>query len=210
MAFEQAKSGSYHHGDLATALLDAVEAIAKAEGLEAISIRACARLIGVSPSAAFRHYQDKRHLMTAFATRGLQRLLLAIDERREEADEDVRAQFLAAGTAYIAFAVRSPSEFRTMWRHEIVDGEDDHYRAANELLEERLTDMLIAEDAPDPDQQERRRLLAWGAVHGLAELLVDGPLSHAVPHNEQVRLMAGVLREFFPATEPGMPAVMPA
>ena len=65
---------SYHHGNLAESLLDAVDEIATKFGLEAVSLRACAKLVGVSPSSAFRHYADKRGLLTAFATRALHQL----------------------------------------------------------------------------------------------------------------------------------------
>ena len=64
----------YHHGNLAESLLEAVDELATKFGLEAVTLRACAKIVGVSPSSAFRHYADKRALLTAFATKALDQL----------------------------------------------------------------------------------------------------------------------------------------
>ena len=69
----------YHHGHLAESLLEAVDEIASQFGIEAVTLRACAKRVGVSPSSAFRHYVDKRALLTAFATRALNKLVEAME-----------------------------------------------------------------------------------------------------------------------------------
>ena len=83
------KSGKrpYHHGNLAESLLDAVDELATRFGLEAVSLRGCARLIGVAPSSAFRHYADKRALLTAFATRALNQLSEAMVTARVRSEQ---------------------------------------------------------------------------------------------------------------------------
>jgi len=89
--------GTYHHGNLADSLLDAVDEIASQFGLEAVTLRACAKKIGVSPSSAFRHYSDKRDLLTAFATRALRQLaseLSAANQKASEEKEDAVIQIL--------------------------------------------------------------------------------------------------------------------
>ena len=60
----------YHHGDLRRAILDAAERRLTAEGIEAVTIRACARDAGVSPAAPIHHYGSLRGLLSALAARG--------------------------------------------------------------------------------------------------------------------------------------------
>jgi len=47
MSMKKDKS-SYHHGNLAESLVNAVDEIASKFGLEAVTLRACAKLVGVS------------------------------------------------------------------------------------------------------------------------------------------------------------------
>jgi len=49
-----AKRG-YHHGDLRNALGEAAAQLAKEGGPESVTVRAAARLVGVTPTAAYRH-----------------------------------------------------------------------------------------------------------------------------------------------------------
>jgi len=95
------KKNSYHHGNLAESLLDAVDEIASQFGLEAVTLRACAKLVGVSPSSAFRHYADKRALFTAFATRALLQLSDAMSAAKVQAEKDGTHAFQAVGLAYV-------------------------------------------------------------------------------------------------------------
>ena len=89
----------YHHGNLAESLLDAVDELATRFGLEAVSLRGCARLIGVAPSSAFRHYADKRALLTAFATRALTQLSEAMGAARVRAEQSGGDTLRAVGLA---------------------------------------------------------------------------------------------------------------
>ncbi|HJG44106.1 TetR/AcrR family transcriptional regulator [Corynebacterium phoceense] len=48
----------YHHGNLKGELLRVAEEIGREEGPESISIRQVTRRVGVSLTAAYRHYTD--------------------------------------------------------------------------------------------------------------------------------------------------------
>ena len=48
----------YHHGDLKNALLDAADALLLREGLQGLTMRACARLANVSHAAPAHHFGD--------------------------------------------------------------------------------------------------------------------------------------------------------
>ena len=171
------KKNSYHHGNLAESLLDAVDEIATRYGLEAVTLRACAKLVGVSPSSAFRHYADKRALLTAFATKALIQLAGTMSAAKDRAEAENKDAFHAVGLAYIEFAVDKPALFRAMWREETLYSNDDNYRkAANALSRHLSAGFADTIEDLDPDSLSTDELLAWSAVHGLAGLLVDGPV----------------------------------
>ncbi len=171
------KKSSYHHGNLAESLLNAVDEIATQFGLEAVTLRACAKLVGVSPSSAFRHYADKRALFTAFATRALKELSNAMSVAKKEALQKNENGFKAVGLAYIEFAIDKPAFFRAMWREESIYSNDESYKTAANALSQHLTaGFADTIDDQDPNHFSPQELLAWSAVHGLANLLVDGPV----------------------------------
>lgn len=169
---------AYHHGDLAESLLKAVDEIATKFGFEAVTLRGCAKLVGVSPSSAFRHYADKRALLTAFATRALTQLSDTMERAAASADKNGNDAFSAVGLAYIKFALDKPALFRAMWREEaIYTGDEDYIAATNTLgahLKGGFADTLKDDD---PNQLSAQELLAWSSVHGLASLYIDGPVA---------------------------------
>ena len=174
----QSKKKAYHHGNLAESLLDAVDQIASQFGLESVTLRGCAKLVGVSPSSAFRHYVDKRALLTAFATRALLQLSQAMLTAREQAEREGRNTFSAVGLAYVAFALEKPAFFRAMWREETIYSNDDAYvAAARELAEHLHGGFANTIHDHDPQAFSPQELLAWSSVHGLANLYVDGPVA---------------------------------
>jgi len=170
---------TYHHGNLAESLLEAVDETATRFGLEAVTLRGCAKLAGVSPSSAFRHYADKRALMTAFATRALLQLSEAMVRARADADAVHEDAFLAVGLAYVRFALDKPAFFRAMWREEALYTSDERYvEAANRLGAHLRSGFVGSIDDEDPTRLGAEELLAWSSVHGLANLFVDGPVGN--------------------------------
>ena len=185
----------YHHGNLAESLLDAVDELATKFGLEAVTLRACAKLVGVSPSSAFRHYSDKRALLTAFATKALLQLSDAMQSTKEQAEIEGAHSFKAVGLTYIEFALNKPAFFRAMWREETIYTNDKDYINATQQLASHLQGGFAntIEDK-DPNRFSPQELLAWSSVHGLASLFVDGPVGAEVSQ-EQKRVMAQEMLE---------------
>ncbi len=192
--------GSYHHGNLAESLLDAVDELATQFGLEAVSLRACAKRLGVSPSSAFRHYSDKRDLLTAFATRALLQLSDSLSAANASAHEEGRDALSAVGLAYIAFAIDKPAFFRAMWNEETIYSGNDAYVAAAEQLSANLKGGFADSiHDTDPDQLSVEELLAWSSVHGLANLFVDGPVGRGQSRQHKLALASRMLDAVRPA-----------
>ena len=192
--------GSYHHGNLADSLLDSVDEIATQFGLEAVTLRACAKKIGVSPSSAFRHYTDKRDLMTAFATRALLQLSNKLSSATTKAHKDKGDALMAVGLAYIAFAIDKPAFFRAMWNEETLYTNSDNYIAASDQLSKHLKGGFADTIADtDPDSLSAEELLAWSSVHGLANLFVDGPIGKGQNRKQKLALASQMLEAIKPA-----------
>ncbi len=189
----------YHHGHLAEALLDAVDALATKFGLESVTLRACAKIVGVSPSSAFRHYADKRALLTAFATKALHQLSDLMEMAQNRAVIEGSNAFAAVGLAYIEFALDKPAFFRAMWREETIYSNDEHYVEATKRLS-RYLKVGFAETIVDDDpcSFSPQELLAWSSVHGLANLFVDGPVDQGKSKEQKLATALAMIRELAP------------
>ncbi len=190
----------YHHGNLAESLLDAVDELATKFGLEAVTLRACAKLVGVSPSSAFRHYTDKRALLTAFATRALHQLSDAMNVAKHQANDNGTNAFLAVGLAYVQFALDKPAFFRAMWREEAIYTGDEQYIAATNQLSSHLKGGFantLKDD--DPHGFSTQEILAWSSVHGLANLFVEGPVGKGESKRQKLIRAQEMIRALAPA-----------
>ncbi len=160
----------YHHGDLRSALLDAgLKAIETAAATD-LSLRQIARDAGVSPTAVYRHFPDKRALLAAMAHEGFERLGTAQLHASDAASPALR--FAASGRAYVRFALANPALFRLIFTHaEQFEGLNPDNSAAR-LLRLQTTQQT----GGDQDSAALLQVQAWAVVHGLAMLMLDGRL----------------------------------
>src|SRR6266540_5548709 len=99
----------YHHGDLRNALGEAAAQLAREGGPESVTVRAAARLVGVTPTAAYRHYTGHEELLAEAKHQSLHRLGLAMQKRLGALPATGNRMHLAvrnlvvAGRAYIDF-----------------------------------------------------------------------------------------------------------
>jgi AcrR family transcriptional regulator len=174
----------YHHGDLRRALLDEALRTIHHDGVEALTLRTIGVKLGVSRTALYRHFADKRALLSVVATEGFRMLR----ERLVEAwsSGGVRG-FNAMGVAYIRFAMANPSHYRVMFGGFVDDAPRDEelMREANAAFQ-ALVDSLVAlqkEGVVRKDDPLQLARFIWAAVHGVSMLVIDGQLPH---HQEQI------------------------
>ncbi len=158
---------AYHHGDLRSALIEAGLQHLESGGEADISLRQLAREAGVSATAVYRHFPDKRALLGALADEGYARLGAAQQLVADQAGGGSKG-FAAAGRAYVQFALENPALFRLTFTHSATDstmkfGEDN----ASRLLMSFATEL-------GGEAAQRLALQAWSLVHGLAMLMLDG------------------------------------
>lgn len=187
-----ASRASYHHGDLQHALLESGLELAREGGPDAVVLREATRRVGVSPNAAYRHFADREALLTAVGDAAQARLAEAIDLRywavagggagEKDAAAIARAHLRAVGTGYVAFALDEPGLFRTaMTASADLDRSAVPERAGpggmtGYQLVNAAVDEFVASGIMPASRRPNAELLAWSAVHGLAMLLIDGPL----------------------------------
>ncbi|MEE8600458.1 TetR/AcrR family transcriptional regulator [Euzebya tangerina] len=168
----------YHHGDLPTALMDAVEAIVVDEGVQAVSLRKAARRVGVSHAAPAHHFGDLTGLLAAVAMRAHDRLAHDLITALESAGESATAtdRIAAAGLAYMQFGAANPGVFQIMFRkdvlHDDADLESPEKRSLQVLVEE-IARSLGTDDLQDPDVWDIAISL-WSIVHGATAIYLNG------------------------------------
>lgn len=186
------RRGTYHHGDLANALTTAATELARQGGPEAVVLREAARQVGVSATAAYRHFAGHGDLIHEVKERC--QTALAEHMRAEvEAGEpvpDPRAEAIrrlrAIGWGYVRFALAEPGLFRTAFcraespRENALDMiESPAFAMLAQTLDD-LTELGLIE----PERRPYLEMAAWSSAHGLAVLIVDGPLG-AIPAAER-------------------------
>lgn len=178
----------YHHGALRSALIEASIALAREGGPDRVILREAARAAGVSHSAAYRHFTDREALL-AEVSRHARHELAAEMRRQVNRTNDPRQRLRAVGTAYVDFALTQPGLFRTAFTsHPATSHHDDHLRPTGSEAESdtdtaepfevlgQVLDETQAAGLLDPHRRPGAEVAAWSAVHGLASLLLDGPL----------------------------------
>ena len=183
---------TFRHGDLRRALLEAGIKLAREGGPQAVVLREATRSAGVAPNAAYRHFSSHNDLLQAVRAAALSSLALAIEaeiakvqRRKASPPELARATLRAVGAAYLKFALTERGLFRTAFlTPDPVEGDLDAAKTGKsglnpfQLLGSAL-DLLVATGVLPRERRPGSEYLAWSAVHGLAFLIIDGPLNIA-------------------------------
>jgi AcrR family transcriptional regulator len=178
---ERDQGRPYHHGALREALIEASIALASEGGPDRVILREAARAAGVSHSAAYRHFRDREELLAEVSAHARHELAKEMS-RRVGRTKDPRKRLRAVGTAYVDFALTRTGLFRTAFTaHPAtseVAAEADDGSGSPEPLEVlgRVLDETVTAGLLEPELRPGAAIAAWSAVHGLAVLLLDGPL----------------------------------
>ena len=176
----EARAGSRRSiPDLGGLLLAEGIALARAGGPDAVSLRDVQRRAGVSNSAAYRHFADRAALLDAISAHAAQQMAdrmhaaIAAGPATGSESEQARARFRATGLAYLDFALTEPGLFAVAFQHHEAGGPAG--TPPFQLLM-RCLDDLVDTGTLAPAHRPYSDIAAWAAVHGLAVLLLDGPL----------------------------------
>ena len=170
-------SGRRGARDLRSELLRTSRQLLDESGPGALSMREVARRAGCTHQAPYHYFANREAILAALVREGFDELADRLASAHEGLEStDLRAILTASGNAYVEFALRHPGVFRVMFRPDVCDPErfpevvQAGGRARGELA--RLVKVVLGDDAPLEVE-----VLFWSGVHGLASLLLDGPLA---------------------------------
>lgn len=162
--------------DLRQRILATAEALLEERGVAGLSLREVARRAGVTHQAPYHHFADREAILAELVTRGFRELARRLAEPNDRvAEAGRRATVVASGQAYVDFALEHPGIFRIMFRPDMCDpARFPDAQAAGEAAHAELQRLVALVHGP----QAAPALASsyWSLAHGLACLLVDGPL----------------------------------
>lgn len=125
------ETNSYHHGNLAAAILARAAVVIDEQGIEALSLRGLARDLGVSHSAPNRHFRNKAALLAALAAHGWQRASEATLQARDAVQsESATVRLNAMGRGYLRWALNNRALFKSIYHPDISRQASEELRAA--------------------------------------------------------------------------------
>ena len=177
----------------------------------AVSIRAIADEVGVTPPSIYLHFADKAELLFAVSERNFTRLGERLAEAVAGATDPLEV-LAHAGRAYIAFGLENPEHYRIMFMTKLEPeyGDDHHERmmssASFDLLVRVVADAIQAGRLRHGDPVRVAASL-WASVHGVTSVLLTNPRPPCEPADliEQTlaTLMFGVAAPPSPQAEAG-------
>lgn len=182
MTTRAASKASYHHGDLARALIEAGVRAVEEGGAAALQVKKLAEPLGVTHAAVYRHFRDRAALQRAIAREGFALLQTKMNRARDAAPAASRQQLLDVGFAVIEFALAHPRLSELMFQGHVptqlseLEGDfaepEIGFAALVGLVEQwQRTGVLRA------GEPRELAMSLWVTTLGLSVLLVSGQLS---------------------------------
>jgi len=169
----------YHHGDLRQALLVSAKQLIAEAGIENLSLRRLAERAGVSRTAPYHHFSDKNDLLCAIAAEGFRRRYRAAIDSFDDASKTMQEKFEGFVQDYIQFAVDSPEEYelmfgRSIWKQQ--NSTEELRNVAYPCFQHQVEMVRCWQECGliSGDNALRTSQVIWGALHGMAKLLIDG------------------------------------
>lgn len=174
--------------DVRGSILNASLELMNQGGLAALSMREVARRAGVSHQAPYHYFADRESILAELVRDGFEKLTGYM----ENSLRDVRSyddSIAAMGEAYVAFALDHSSQFRLMFRSEMVDStRHPEAHAAAERTFDLCVKIVTGRDHCEDAKDRTPVIAAWSMAHGLATLYLEGKLTQATGDTRAERL----------------------
>jgi AcrR family transcriptional regulator len=171
----RARRGSGEH--LREEILDATtELLTETGHAKAVSIRAVAHRVGVTPPSIYLHFTDKDALLDAVCARYFE----ALDEVMQQVIRDQPSaidRLRAQGLAYVRFARQNPELYRIATMGEGRPGSDVDVALNSSAFVHMKTSIesLIREGIFPPGDVTTAALSMWTVAHGIAAIVISRP-----------------------------------
>ncbi len=169
-------ASGYHHGNVREATLDAARAMLDDVPIDRISLREVARSAGISHAAPYKHFPDRADFVRALAARCMREWIA--EQRAAMGDApDPRQRLVALGGSYIGWAASNPRAFQLVFDPVVATADGppellEQQREHRELLSGTLAEVVGARRLPASRSVGDIEQGLWGAVHGLAHLVI--------------------------------------
>ncbi len=107
--------GSYHHGNLRQALIDATVTLIEQKGPMAFTLTEAARLADVSAAAPYRHFASRDELLDEVARQGFVEFAERLETVYDDGKPSALSAFLRIGQAYLRFAMDRQGYYMVMF-----------------------------------------------------------------------------------------------
>lgn len=146
---------------------------------DAVSIRAVAQAVGVSPPSIYLHFADKEALLDAACESVFSMLEERFDAACEGVDDPLQCLHLL-GREYFAFAHENPEQFRIIFMRRSPEHINQMSPAelAAETAFRRLVGAIVGcqqQGLIGPGEPTAYGIRLWTAIHGLTALMVSKP-----------------------------------
>jgi AcrR family transcriptional regulator len=188
------KSDRYHHGNLRNELVATAVSIIERDGPEALTLRAVAKRLRVSQTAPYRHFASKEQMLVAVAAEGFHALLNQMRERQAQVGADPMRWYVEMGVTYLTFALSQRAHFRVMYATRPSEFSGGAVAEAGRLAFKLLVDSVVACQEAGKARAGDPSIIAvkaWGYVHGLTCLFIEGLL----PRRLQEEAVAELVRQ---------------
>ncbi|GAA2795255.1 TetR/AcrR family transcriptional regulator [Crossiella cryophila] len=168
-------SGTYHHGDLKRALVDAALELVAEKGPQGFTMTEAAKRAGVSVAAPYRHFADKDALLAEVAEQGFVVMGQALDRSAARGSKDSREVLLRMSRAYVRWAVANPDHYRVMFGDAYGVEEFEDVRPAGRNMFMKLHEAIEVGQAAGVIRAQDPRAVAgpiWSVLHGIATLQI--------------------------------------
>lgn len=150
-------------------------------GPDGLSFRQIAADAGVSHQAPYHHFGDRRAIFGDIARLGF--LKFAEEMSAPARDDEDTNLAVRLCERYVDFALRNKGYFRVMFRSDLCNmDESPETRRVADAAFDTLLDAVgsILGESASIDEIRVQATAMWSAAHGLATLLIDGPLEQKI------------------------------
>ena len=190
--------GTYHHGDLKTALKKAALRLVREKGPRGFSLNEASRLAGVTVAAPYRHFADKDALLAEVACDGNELMARELQETISKV-RGVKEQMLEAGMGYLRFSRVHADYFAVIFNAGLDKSRyPEVERSAREAFSVILG--LAQQSEANAGLAQQRAVSAWALMHGLATLTADGALSTGIKERADFEHLRPLLKLFLGQT----------
>ncbi len=188
--------------DLKLRISAAAQELFLSEGVNGVSMRRIAGLVGVTPPAIYRHYRDKDELLDEIVSSGLE--ILDGYLRPALAAPDPYQRLVALADGYLAFALEQPKHFDLAFlvpapARAMSTELQRHNRETFRFAVEQIGACMAAGRLRPGDPLETAVLL-WSTAHGMVTLFKMGRMDGG---EEQFReLYRSAIRRLLEAFRP--------